>query len=316
MVYDVIIIGGAAAGLTAALYTSRRAMKTLVVSQDIGGQALLARDIENYPGLLYTSGAELMQLFYKQAKKSGAEFLFNEVKQIKKTNGIFEVITNTKESQAYAIILAFGLTHRHLDVPGEKKFSGQGVSYCATCDAPLYKDKSVAVVGHGEAAYEAAILLSKYAKKVYLIYRQEALRGNQVLIEKINKSKPIDIKYGAMVLEIIGQDKVVGIAICQVKNQTDKEELKVDGVFVEIGFLIKSDLVKGLVDLDSNNQIVITKNCATSTPGIFAAGDATNIEYKQIIVSAGEGAKAGMQAYKFLNNNKSGGVGVDWGINK
>ncbi len=312
MKYDVIIVGGAAAGLTAAIYTTRRALKTLVVTQDIGGQAATTPDIENYPGYENIDGLELMGKFKSQAEKYGAEFVYEEVKEVKKDGETIKVRTNTKEFESRAVILAFGLTHRHLGIPGEEEFIGKGVSYCATCDAPLFKQKDVAVVGGGNSAMDAAILLSKLANKVYLIHRRNEFRGEQVLIDRINEAENIEIIYNSQVKEIKGETVVKNLVLANINDDSQVKEINLNGVFVEIGYQVKGDLVEGLVDLDAKNQILVNNNNETSTPGIFAAGDVTNISYKQIVISAGEGAKAALQAYKYLNAGKP--TGVDWGI--
>ncbi len=316
MVYDVVIIGGAAAGLTAAIYTTRRAMKTLVVTQDIGGQAASTPDVENYPGFEHIDGLELMQRFQKQAKKFGAEFVFAEVKEIKKKDNTFIVRNNDKEFEARAVILAFGLTHRHLGVPGEDRLGGKGVSYCATCDAPLFKNKEVAVVGGGNSALDAALLLSQLAKKVYLIHRRDKFRGEEFLANKVQAADNIEILYNSKTKEISGETVVEKIIVTDVADESKVREVPVQGVFVEIGFQVKADLIKNLVKLDDNKQIIISSDCETSEPGIFAAGDVTNISYKQIIISAGEGAKAALQAYKYLNAGASSAIGIDWGSKK
>lgn len=312
MKYDVIIVGGAAAGLTAAIYTTRRALKTLILTQDIGGQAASTPDIENYPGYDHIDGMELMGKFKDQAEKYGAEIIYQEVKEVIKDGDIIKAKTNTDEFQARSVILAFGLTHRHLGVPGEEEFGGKGVSYCATCDAPLFKQKDVAVVGGGNSALDAAILLSKLANKVYLVHRRDEFRGEQVLIDRVKETENIEIIYNSKVKEIQGEMLVNKLVVTYIENESKIREIDLQGVFVEIGFQVKGDLVKDLVDLDASNQILVNKNNETSATGIFAAGDVTDIAYKQIIISAGEGAKAALQAYKYLNAGKT--TGVDWGI--
>jgi len=316
MVYDVIIVGGAAAGLTAAIYTCRRAMKTLVITQDIGGQAAITPDVENYPGFEQVDGLELMQKFYKQAEKAGAEFVIEEVKEIKKGSDTFKVINSTSTHEARAVILAFGLTHTHLGVPGEEDLIGKGVSYCATCDAPLYKNKEVVVVGGGNSALDAAMLLSKIAKKVYLVHRRDKFRGEEILVKRVKAANNIEVIYDSKVVEIKGEQVVNSIIVVNVKDKQQKKEIPVNGVFIEIGFRVKADFIKDLVRLDGNNQVIISPDCETSIPGIFAAGDVTNISYKQIVISAGEGAKAALQAYKYLNVGKSSAIGIDWGKKK
>jgi len=310
--YDVIIIGAGAAGMTAALYAARRALKTLVISKDIGGQATMTSHIENYPGIDLINGMELMLKFKNQAEKFGAEFVFGEVRKIKKEKDIFTVWANGGNYKAQVLILAFGLTPRDLGVPGEEKFRGKGISYCATCDAPLYKNKIVAVVGGGNSALDAAFLLSKMAVKVYLIHRREEFRGEEILIKRVKENSNIELILNSEVREVKGDKKIESILIED--NQGKKREIKIDGVFVEIGHEVKADFIRGLVNLNEKNEIIVDCNCQTSEPGIFAAGDVTNMEYKQIVISAGEGAKAALSAYRYLEE-KTGkrGMGIDWG---
>lgn len=304
---DVIIIGGAAAGLTAAIYAARRALKTLVITKNIGGQANLAPSIENYPGYLGISGIELMQKFQEQAVKSGAEIVFDEVLEIKEIDGKYLVKTKSKEYETKAVILAFGKTPRNLDVPGEKEFQGKGVSYCAVCDMPLFKDKTVAVVGGGNSALDAALYGSDVAKKIYLIHRRKEFRAFEYMVEKVKERQNIEIILDTVVKEIKGEKFVKSVVIQNVLTGEIKE-LNVDGVFIEIGSEVKTDFIKDLVKLDKNNQIVVNNFCETFYPnskkkrlGVFAAGDVTDSPYKQIVSSAGDGCKAALQAYTYVN---------------
>lgn len=315
--YDVIIIGAGAAGMTAAIYTSRRMLKTLVISKDLGGQASLATEVENYPGFDEAiSGFKIMQKFNQQARKFGVEFIFDEVEEIKPENDFFEIKTNTQNYQTKSVILAFGLTPRDLDVPGEEKFKGKGVSYCATCDALFYKDKNVAVIGGGNAALDATLLLSKIAKKVYLVHRRNEFKGDEILIQKIKEQKNIQFVLNSTIKEIKGAEFVKSIIVNKIDKENE-EEIEVNGVFAEVGYEVKADFIKNLVNLDEKNQVITNKNCETSLSGIFAAGDATDILYKQIIISAGEGAKAALSAYKYIQ--EKGGkncINLDWGAKK
>ncbi|MFH0804897.1 MAG: FAD-dependent oxidoreductase [Patescibacteria group bacterium] len=313
MVYDLIIVGGAAAGMTAAIYATRRALKTVVLTQDIGGQAATTPDIENYPGFSRVDGLELMQKFQQQAVSSGAEFAYGEVTSISRQGDTFAVRQGDQEYRGRAVILAYGLTHRHIGAPGEDTFTGKGVSYCATCDAPLYRGKDVAVVGGGNSALDAALLLSKIARRVYLLVRNDRLRGEAVLISRVQDCANVTVLFQTTVKSIDGTTVVERITVADVSAGQDRP-IAVSGVFVEIGFQVRSDLVKDLVQLDANSQIVVSPSGETSVPGIFAAGDVTNTPYKQIVISAGEGAKAALQAYQYLNGGKPGGV--DWGLKK
>ena len=302
-IYEVIIIGAGPAGLTAAIYTTRRALKTLVLSKDLGGQAALTNNIENYPGFNRVTGQDLMQKFYEQAMLTGAEFDFTEVETLSKTGDLFTLKTAKNQSfQAKAIILAFGLTPRNLNVPGEKEFGGKGVAYCATCDGPLYKAKTVAVIGGGNSALDAAEFLSKIAAKVYLLNRKDVFRGEEILLKKVQASANIELIYNAESKEEIGDTKVNKLVYTQAN--TDKE-IAVEGIFVEIGHLAKTDWVANLVELNERKEIKISLDCETKTPGLFAAGDITDISYKQAVISAGEGSKAALQAYKFLQGSEN-----------
>ncbi len=318
MIYDVIIVGGAAAGLTAGIYAARRALKTLIITKDIGGQALETEEIENYPGFLRISGVKLSNKFQKQAIKSGAEIIFGNVSEIKEENKEFVIKADETEYKSKAVILAFGKTPRSLDVPGENKLVGKGVSYCVICDIPLFKGRTVAIVGGGNSALEGVIDGSKITKKVYLIHRRDEFRGFEYLIERIKKKSNVELVLSHVVEEIKGDDKVKSVIVKDLKTN-ETRELALDGIFIEIGSEVKTDFVKDLVGFDDKNHIVINNNCETYYPnsdkirqGIFAAGDVTNTPFKQIIVSAGEGCKAALQAYNFVQGIKEAVFTMDW----
>lgn len=308
--YDVIIVGAGPAGLAAAIYTVRRAFKTLVISKDIGGQMALTENIENYPGFKQISGPDLAQKIKEQAEHFGAEFVFSEVNKIEKVEAGFILTTVDGQAvQARAVILAFGLTPRNLEVPGEKELTGKGVAYCATCDGPLYKGKDVIVVGGGNAALDAAEYLSKIAKQVYILVRKEQFRGEQVLIDQVLHTDNIKVIFGGVTKEVIGQNKVASLVYLDTKQQ--EQTLKVDGIFIEIGHIAKTAWLKSLINLNASNEVLVSADNETSLSGIFAAGDLTQITYKQVVISAGEGAKAALQACKYLQGGKV--VGQDWG---
>jgi thioredoxin reductase (NADPH) len=316
--YDVIIVGGAAAGLTAAIYTSRRRLNTLILTKDLGGQAILTRHVCNYPGFLDVTGADLMKRFEKQAKGSGAEIIFDEVTQITQDGADYLVKTATKQFKARAVILAFGKTPRSLNVPGEDRFYGKGVSYCATCDAPLYKSKTVAIVGGGNSALDATILLSGVVNRVYLIHRRDEFRGFESFVEEVSGKKNVELVLSSVIAEIKGDTAVRSIIVKNLKTNQARE-IAVDGIFVEIGYDVNPDMIKGLVKLDEYNQVVINEKCQTFypdkneiRPGIFAAGDVTNILFKQIVVAAGEGAKAGLEVYNYIHGVKDSQIIADW----
>jgi thioredoxin reductase (NADPH) len=299
--YDVIIIGGGASGSTASLYSARRGLKTLVLTRDIGGQASKTDSVENYPG--YPSpinGFELMNNFKKQAERFGAEFKIAEVEKIeKKAQNNFEVFTPNNNYQAKTIILALGLSPRKLNVPGEKEFLNRGVAYCATCDAPLFQNKITLVVGGGNSALGAALLLASIGKKVFILVRENKFIGEKILIDKVKNNPKIEILFDSEVVEIKGTNFVEKIKI--LNNKTNLEKIiEADGIFVEIGWIADGSLVQNLVELDYRKQIKINLKNETSQKGIFACGDCTNVPYKQIIIAAGEGAKAALSCHEYL----------------
>jgi thioredoxin reductase (NADPH) len=319
MLYDVLIVGGASAGLTAATYTSRQGLKTLVITKDIGGQALLTNAIENYPPFEHIGGFELMQKFEQQARNFGAEFAYEEVLSITVHKGGYFIIktnNNDNEYSAYALILAFGKTPRDLNVKGEKELKGRGVSYCAVCDGPFFKNKKVAIVGAGDPALEAALYLKEIASQLYLIYGTDKPVGSQESIEllqnKDNNNNRIYFISNSILKAINGNSKVESLTLYDSKTKSESK-LDVDGVFVEMGYVARTDIVKDLVQLNGNKEIIVDKYCGTSTKGIFAAGDITDVPYKQAIISAGQGAIAALSAYNYLQRLRGRpAIRVDW----
>jgi thioredoxin reductase (NADPH) len=319
--YDVIIIGGASAGLTAAMYASRQGLKTMIITKDIGGQALLTNDIENYPAFEHIGGFELMSRFEQQARNFGTEFVYEEVMSVIEDDNkpsCFTIKTSSSKSNdgylGCVIILAFGKTPRDLNVPGEKELRGRGVSYCAVCDGPFFKNKTVAVVGAGDAALEAAMYLKELASKVYIIHRTDTPVGSEETINLLEQQQSNNISFisNSIVKTIHGNSKVESLTVYNSKTKSDSK-LDVDGVFVEMGYIAKTDIVKDLVQLNGNKEIIINKYCATSNEGIFAAGDVTDVPYKQAIISAGQGAIAALSAYNYIQKLKGKPtVKTDW----
>ena len=297
--YDLIIIGAGAAGLSAAVYASRQNMKTLVVSKDFGGTTMEAHLIENWLGNI-DSGVNIAEKFVEHAKKFGAELVIDGVKRIEKKNKIFIVSTENKKYESKTILIATGMKHRKLDIPGEKEFFGKGVSYCYTCDGPLFKNKTVAVVGGADSACNGALFLAGYAKKVYIIYRRDKLRGEAITCEKIKKSKNIEVVYNANITEIKG-DKTVKSA----KLDTGKE-LKLDAVFIEIGLIPLTGIAKELgVKIDERGFIISDDYRKTNVPGVFTAGDiCANNVIKQVVSAASDGAVAAISAADYIKKSK------------
>ncbi len=305
--YDVVIIGAGPAGLTAGLYTSRRGMKTLIISKDIGGQITRTNEIENYPGFDHITGAQLGMNLFGQVKKFGGKIVFDEAKRIEKNGTEFFVNTIKDRFETKSIILAFGKKPRELEVPGEEELKGRGVSYCATCDAPFFKDKTVTIVGGGNSALDAALITSPIAKKVFLVHRGSQFRGEDILVKKAEEAKNIEIILNNEIAEIIGKDKVEEVAL------KDGRRLQTDGIIIEVGFYIDRSLVTDLLKLDKTNQIEISTNQETSVPGIFAAGDLTTTPYKQIVIAAAEGAKAALTAFDYVQKlSGKKGIVADW----
>ncbi len=297
--YDLIIVGGASAGLTAALYAGRQGLKTLLLTKDIGGQALLTDSIQNYPGFINIGGLELMKKFQEQALLYGVKILFEEVKEIKDKDGVcFTVKTTGGEYDACALILAFGKTPRDLGVEGEERLKSKGVSYCAICDGPLFKGKDVAVVGSSEPAAEAALMLTNIASKVYLIHKLSKLLAADELIETLRSRNNVVFMPESEVVRINGDRSVESISVK--KKLGEIMNIQVQGVFVEMGYVAKTDLVKHLVQLNAKNEIITAKDGSTSHHGVFAAGDVTDTPYKQVVISAAQGAIAALSAYNYI----------------
>lgn len=297
--YDTIIIGTGPAGLSAAIYAKRREMNTLVIGKDIGGQMIWASEIENYPGFKSIKSFELIAKMFEQVTDLGVEVKNIEVTKIEKQDDHFLVKAGQEEYIGRTVILALGLAPKNLNIPGEKEFGGKGISYCANCDGPFFKGKTVAVIGGGNAALDAAEIMSKIAKQVYIVQLFDNFSGFEILVKEIQSRANIQSYMGSELTEIIGTEKVEKI---KVKNNKSGEvsELDVDGVFIEVGRIAKTDLVKDLVKTDERDQIIVNDCCSTSQPGLFAAGDVTQVPFKQITIASGQGTIAALAAYQYL----------------
>lgn len=306
MLFDLIIIGGGPAGITAGIYAARQRIKTLLITKDFGGQvAKKAVAIENYPGFEEISGIELIEKFKKQLQRYEIEIEKDEVVKVRKVKDSFFVLTsNKKEFEAKAVIIASGADPRPLEVPGEKEFIGKGLSYCAVCDGILFSDKTVAIVGGGNSGFETALFLSNIAKKIYILeYGSEvkADKDNQTAVKKTGK---VQIITNAALKEIKG-DKFVNSIVYQDKETKKEQVLDVEGVFVEIGYQPTTSFVKGLVDFNEQDEIKVEfETCQTKTPGLFAAGDVNVGRFKQVTTACGEGTKAALAAFNYLKRLK------------
>lgn len=297
--YDTIIIGSGPAGLTAAIYASRREMKTLVIGKETGGQVIWASEIENYPGFKNIKNYELIENITEQVKHLGVEILVAEVREIIKKDKYYVIRTVTQEYETKTIILALGLVPRKLGIPGEKEFNGRGVSFCANCDGPFFKNKPVAVVGGGNAALDAAEVMSKIASEVHLIHKQEKFQGFEAVLTKVKAAQNVKIYTNTEAIALKGEKRLEKITIKNnISGQT--EDIDINGIFIEIGRIADPGLVKEFVETDERGQIVVDEKCRTKEAGIFAAGDITTVPFKQITVACGQGTIAALSAYEYL----------------
>jgi len=298
--YELIIVGAGPAGMTAAVYAARKKLNALLLSYNIGGQVLWTSGVENYMGYQFIEGPQLMEKFREQVKQFPIDTKTGEkVSSLSRMNGSFELRTDAgARYQAKAVIIATGKRPRQLDVPGEEKLRGRGVTYCAICDGPLFAGERVAVIGGGNSALEAVDDMTKIAEHVYLV-SLTPLTGDQILIDKVKAADNLTMLLRHEVLEILGESRVEGIRIKDLNSEQVKE-LKVGGIFIEIGLIPNSEPFQGVVRVNHLGEIEV--NCANETgvPGLFAAGDVTNVPEKQIVVAAGEGAKAALQAHRYL----------------
>lgn len=303
--YDVIVIGGGPAGLTAGLYSGRARLKTLLLEKAAtGGQAATTDVIENYPGFPEgVGGYELTQKIRQQAEQFGCQIReINPVTNIEVDGDIRQVNTEDGGFRAKAIIIASGAEARTLGVPGESEFRGKGVSYCATCDGAFYRDKVVAVVGGGNSAVEEAVFLTKFATKVYIVHRRAELRADKILQERALGNPKIEIVWDSHLKKILGNGKVEEIVV-EDKKTHQRSDIRVDGVFFYIGSVPNTAFCEGVIDLDGRDFVLTSENLMTSVPGVFACGDCRANLLKQVAVAVGEGALAAVEADKYIEEN-------------
>lgn len=298
--YELAILGGGPAAMTAAVYAARKKLDILMVADEIGGQPTRTTGVENYMGYQYVEGPELMEKFAAQVKRFPiTQKIGEEVKKVSRSNDkSFAIETDKATYQARAVILATGKRPRTLNVPGESSLTGRGVTYCSICDGPVFEGLKVAIIGGGNSALEATNDMLKIAEHIYLV-SLTPLTGDLVLIERAKKATNLTIFTEYQVLEIEGDNMVQAVTIKPVKGQ-DRQRLEVGGVFVEIGLAPNSEPVRGLANLNKAGEVEVDGNCRTSVPGLFAAGDVTNIQDKQIVIAAGEGCKAALEAHRYL----------------
>ncbi|MBC7263143.1 MAG: thioredoxin-disulfide reductase [Chloroflexi bacterium] len=297
----VIIMGSGPAGYTAAIYACRAGLSPLIISGNVlGGQAGLTAEVENYPGFPEAiSGFELMERMKQQAERLGTRVVIDEVTAADLSSRPFKLTTHGSNYETEALIIATGVAPRKLGVPGEKEYTGRGVSYCATCDGFFYKGKTVAVVGGGDAAVEEALYLSRLADKVYVIHRRNRLRAQQIAQDRARRRENISFIWNSVVRAILGAETVNAVLLNNMESG-EESTLPVDGVFIYIGSDPNTRLFVGQLELDANGYIVTDRRCHTSVPGVFAAGDVQELVLKQIATAVGTGAIAAMEADKFL----------------
>lgn len=307
IIYDVIIVGGGPAGLTAGIYTARARLTTLLLnSYTILGQAVSTHLIENYPGFPEgIGGFELIEQFEKQAQGFGLTIYPDTVKGVQQVRqqdtDIWQIESEDGTYRAISLIIATGASHKKLGVPGELEFLGKGVSYCATCDGPLYRDRQIVVVGGGDAAVEEALFLTRFSSKVTLIHRRDALRATKILQERLFANKNIEVVWDSVVTDILSSSVVEGVRVKNIKTQKDTE-LDCNGVFVFIGLVPNTDLFQKIVRLDDNGYIITDENMMTSQKGIFACGDCRQTPFRQVITACGDGAMAGFAVNNWLTH--------------
>lgn len=308
--YDLVIIGGGPAALAAAVYAARQKVSFIIISENIGGQTAISADIENYLGFPATNGPELSGFFEKHISKYGIELKEGEkVTDVQKRGRNFIVKTTAAKYETKTVLIASGKKPRKLNVPGEDRLYGKGVTYCATCDAPLFAGRGVAVIGGGNSAMDAALLAEKYSGKVYVININPQLSGDAIMMGSIKESRKITVFNNSLTTEIQGGKAVTGVKFKEGGSGGKEKAISVQGVFIEIGYIPSVDF-DSLTEKNRWNEIVIheenfTTNL-TSVPGIFAAGDVTDVPEKQIIVAAGEGVKAVLSVFKYLGSEMKG----------
>jgi len=301
-IYDLVIIGAGPAGITAAVYAARKKMDILVITKDIGGQASLSGDIQNYTGYQFITGPELAIKFEEHMRKFNFEIKENEeVKELISRKGTFLVKTDKDNYQAKTVIVASGKRSRELGVTGEREFRNKGLTYCATCDGPLFAGRDVAVIGGGNSALDAVLQLIKIANHIYIINITDSLTGDGIMQEKIRADNKVSIFNNSRVKEVLGDSFVQAVKI-----EEDRKEkiLDVQGIFVEIGLIPNSEFASDL-EKNKRKEIVVNQRNETNVPGILAAGDVTNVPEKQIIIAAGEGAKAVLSAFRYLSMTRN-----------
>jgi len=299
----VLVLGSGPAGFSAALYAARAELEPVVLTgMELGGQAALTYTIENYPGFPEgVGGSQLGELFQKQAEHFGAKVEFDTAHEVDLSKRPFLVKTDNAEYLAESLIITTGASSNHLNIPGEKELTGRGVSYCATCDGWFFKDKKVIVVGGGDSALEEGLFLTRYASSVTIIHRREELRAGAILQNRAMSNEKLGFIWNTVVTEVIGDEKVEAVRLKDV-NTGEERLLEIDGIFIFIGHTPNTQMFKGQLEMDSHGYLKTNMQMETSVPGVFAAGEAADPHFRQVVTSAGMGAAAAIQATRFLES--------------
>ncbi|HKC78853.1 MAG TPA: NAD(P)/FAD-dependent oxidoreductase [Nitrosopumilaceae archaeon] len=309
--YEIIVVGGGPAGLSAGIFIARQKASCLLISKDLGGQLNLIPKLENYPGTIMSSGPLLAKTLENQYLTFNGEMIYDTVQRIDETELGLKVKTNRSEYIAKAIVLAPGKVPNNLGVENESAFANKGVHYCTKCDAPFYQNRVTAVVGVGGYLVESGILLSRMASKIYLIYKGGVMGGDKDMIASLEKKENVELVPQSSIKSLSGNNNLQSITLLD--NSGNEKTINVDGLFIEMGSKINLDFVRHLVKINSKGEIEISDGGKTSHPAIFAAGDATSIPYKQIIAACGDGAAAGLSAFNYIEKLKGKpGIRADW----
>lgn len=303
--FDVIVIGSGPAGYTAAIYTARAKRDTLVISGILpGGLLMLTTEVENYPGFAEgIFGPELMSIMRKQTEGMGATIVDDEVVNVDFKHKPFKILTSSEEYESEAVIICTGASPRKIGAKGEQEFGGKGVSYCATCDGPFFRNQDIVVTGGGDTAMEEAIFLTKFGKSIHVVHRRDKLKATKVMQERAFENQKIKFHWNKIVDEIIGKDKVIQVIIRDVATN-EKQTLDAGAIFVAIGHEPNTKIFKGQIELDEQGYIVLKDHTKTSAEGVFAAGDVHDHRYRQAVTAAGFGCMAGIDVDKYLSENK------------
>jgi len=301
MTYDLLILGGGPASMCAAIYAARKMLEIAIITRDLGGQMLETSDVENWIGYKRVSAKELVSDFTDHVKSFDVPIKHDvSIRRVEKENGLFIVSTDKgKTYKGKTMIYALGMRHRPLDIPGEKEFVGQGVAYCATCDAPFFKKKKTVIAGGGNSAFTTALDLSKVEAQITMINFVKGWQADEALVERIKKYEKAALLDNHQLVKIEGDQKVQAV-LAKDRETGEEKKIETDGVFVEIGLLSNTEPIKHMVSMNQRGEIEVDCSCKTSVEGLFAAGDVTNVPYKQIVIAAGEGAKAALSAYQHL----------------